>query len=99
MFYLKNQATKTKKTAFFLCNQKDTGKTGLAPLFLNREGNIKYARIRHYAHIDTATHKPQFTYCKIEDIESLKTLLKTQAISLTTEKVERSQIGHEKEVT
>ena len=73
------------------------GKAGLAQLFLNREGNIKYARIRHYSHLDTATHKPQFTYCKIEDIESLKTLLKTQAISLTTEKVESGQKGHEKE--
>jgi len=66
---------------------------GLAQIFLNREGIIKYARIRHYTHNDEVTKKPQFTYCKIEDTESLKTLLKTQGISLTTEKAISGQIG------
>jgi hypothetical protein len=68
-------------------------KMGLAQLFLNKEGNIKYARIRHYSHINAETHKPQFTYCKIEDIEALKTLLKSQGISLSTEKAESGQLG------
>ena len=68
-------------------------KSGLAQMFLNKAGTIRYARVRHYSHNDTATHKPQFTYCKIEDLESLKTLLKTQGISLTTEKATSGQIG------
>ena len=42
---------------------------------------------------DRVSHKPQCTYCKIEDLESLKTLLKTQGISLNTEKVISGQIG------
>jgi len=33
-------------------------------------------------------NKPQFMYCKIDDLLFLKTLLKTQAISLTTDEVE-----------
>jgi len=59
---------------------------GLAQLFLNKEGTIKYARVRHYSHADAVTHKPQFTYCKLTDLESLKTLLKTQGINLSIEK-------------
>jgi hypothetical protein len=62
-------------------------------MFLNKAGSIRYARVRHYSHNDATTHKPQFTYCKIEDLESLKTLLKTQGISLTTEKAISGQIG------
>jgi len=50
-------------------------------------------RIRHYSHNDAISHKPQFTYCKIEDLETLKTLLKTQGINLSIEKAESGQIG------
>ena len=74
----------------FLCECK---KIGLAQLFLNNAGSIRYARVRHYSHNDAVTHKPQFTYCKIENLESLKTLLKTQAINLNTEKANSGQIG------
>jgi hypothetical protein len=35
----------------------------------------------------------QSTYCKIEYLESLKTLLKTQGINLFIEKAESGQIG------
>jgi hypothetical protein len=68
-------------------------KLGLAQIFFNREGSIRYAMIRHYSHYDEVSHKPQFTYCKIDDLESLKTLLKTQGISLTSEKATSGQIG------
>lgn len=81
---------KIKCVSKFLCECKNVG---LAQLFLNREGSIRYARVRHYSHSNAVTHKPQFTYCKIEDLESLKTLLKTQGISLTTEKAISGQIG------
>ncbi len=73
-----------------ICN-----KQGLAQLFLNKEGNIKYARVRHYSHKDSTTGKPQFTYCKIENLDALKTLLKCQDISLTTEKPKSGQVGHD----
>ncbi len=69
------------------------GKAGLAQLFLNKAGEIKYARIRHYSHSDKVSHKPQFTYCKIEDLDALKTLLLTQGISLNTEKAFDGQLG------
>ena len=59
-------------------------KEGLAQLFLRKDGSISYARIRHYSHRDKVTHKPQFTYCKIEDLEALKTLLSQQNISLSS---------------
>ena len=71
-------------------------KMGLAQLFLNKIGNIKYGRIRHYSHADAVTHKPQFTYCKIIDLEELKTLICQQGISLSIEKAESGQIGHSK---
>jgi hypothetical protein len=47
---------------------------------------VKYARTSHYSHIDKDSEKPQFTYCKLEDLETLKTLLSQQNISLTTDK-------------
>jgi hypothetical protein len=67
--------------------------TGTIQLFLNRHGEIKYARTRHYSHLDKESKKPQFSYCKIMDLESLKTLLKTQSISLTAEKAMGGQVG------
>ena len=70
-------------------------KSGLAQMFLNKTGTIKYARVRHYSHNDAVTHKPQFTYCKIEDLESLKDLLKSRNISLDNEKAISGQIGQE----
>jgi hypothetical protein len=74
-------------------SQCQCGKTGLAQLFLNKEGNIRYARVRHYNHNDALTHKHQFSYCRIENLETLKDLLKTQTISLTTEKAMDGQVG------
>ncbi len=66
---------------------------GMLQAFLNKEGNVKYARVRHYSHLDVATHKPQFTYCKIEDMNSLKDLLKSEGNSLFTVKAESGQLG------
>ena len=57
---------------------------GLSQIFLNNNGEIRYARIRHYSHRDKVSNKPQFTYCKLEDLEALKTLLSQQGISLST---------------
>ncbi len=70
------------------------GQQGLAQVFYNKEGIFKYGRFRHFSHNDAVSHKPQFAYCTIENLDSLKDLLKTQAISLTTEKAMDGQLGH-----
>jgi hypothetical protein len=67
---------------------------GSIQLFLNRKGEVRYARTRHYTHVDKDSKKPQFTYCKIQDLEALQTLIKSQGISLNTDKVTAGQVGH-----
>ena len=62
------------------------GVYGLCQVFLRKDGSTSYARTRHYSHLDKDSMKPQFTYCKIEDLEALQTILKSQGISLTTDK-------------
>ena len=52
--------------------------TGSIQLFINKQNEVRYARTRHYSHLDKDSKKPQFTYCKIEDLEALKTLLNGQ---------------------
>jgi intergrase/recombinase len=69
------------------------GSTGSCQLFLNRTGRIRYAKVRHYSHIDKVSKKPQFIYCKLEDLQALKTLLLNKGISLSTDKVDSGQIG------
>jgi hypothetical protein len=63
---------------------------GSCQVFLRKDGSISYARTRHYSHLDKDSHKPQFTYCKIEDLETLKTLLSQQGTTLSTDKTEGS---------
>ena len=64
-------------------------------VFYNKSGDIKYARARHYT--GTLNGKPQFQYHP-QNTEALKTLLKTQPISLTTEKAESGQVGQAKHI-
>ena len=66
---------------------------GLAQLFLNKNGEVRYARVRHFTHRDATTKKPQFTYCKIENLEAMKTLLSQQGISLSSNKADNGQAG------
>jgi hypothetical protein len=67
--------------------------TGSIQLFLNKQNEVRYARTRHYSHIDKDSKKPQFTYCKINDLEALQTLIKSQSISIATEQVTAGQVG------
>jgi hypothetical protein len=67
--------------------------SGSIQLFLNRESEVRYARTRHYSHIDRESKKPRFTYCKINDLEALKTLLSDNNISLTTDRAKNGQTG------
>ncbi len=66
---------------------------GSIPLFINRSGQVRYARTRHFSHTDKTTKKPQFTYCRIQDLDALKTLLPQQGISLNTGMVTAGQVG------
>jgi intergrase/recombinase len=60
---------------------------------MNRLGQIRYARVRHYSHLDKVSRKPQFTYHKLEDHEALKTLLSNKGIQLNTSKADSGQTG------
>ncbi len=55
---------------------------GSIQLFLNKDNQVKYARTRHYSHLDKDSKKPQFTYCKTENLQVLKTLLLQQNFSI-----------------
>lgn len=55
---------------------------GSIQLFLNNKLEVRYARSRHYSFIKDSK-KQQFTYCRIENLEGLKTLLSQQIDSLT----------------
>jgi hypothetical protein len=48
------------------------GKKGLTQLFYNSKNEIRYCRVRHY--IGLKDSKPQFSYCRIEDLETLTNL-------------------------
>ena len=69
------------------------GKASLMQLFFRSNGEVSYGRARHY--IGKREGKPQFVYHP-QSIETLKTLLKTQSISLTTEKALDGQMGQTK---
>ena len=71
--------------------------TGSIQLFLNKQNEVRYARTRHYSHIDKDSKKPQFTYCKIQDSQALQTLLLNKGISLSTEEVTAGQVGQGKQ--
>ena len=67
--------------------------SGSIQLFFNNNLELRYARTRHYSHLDKDSHKPQFTYCKLEDLEALKTLLLNKGIQLSTSKADSGQLG------
>ena len=58
--------------------------TGSIQLFLNSKSEVRYARTRHYSTIAEDSIKPNFTYCRIENLEGLKTLLSNKSITLST---------------
>ena len=74
------------------------GKQGSCQLFLNKQNQMRYARTRHYSHIDKDTKKPQFTYCKIENLNALKTLLSNHNIQLNNNKTHSGQSGQQNNI-
>jgi hypothetical protein len=67
------------------------GKDSLIRLFFRSNSELSYGRAKHY--IGKRDGKPQFEY-HTQPMEVLKDLLKTQSISLTTEKATDGQVGH-----
>ena len=61
---------------------------------MNNSLEVRYARTRHYSHISKDSHKPQFTYCKIENLQALKTLLSDKLIH-STGKATAGQVGQD----
>ena len=61
---------------------------------MNKLDQIRYARVRHYSHIDKVSKKPQFTYHKLTNLEALKTLLSNKRIQLNKNKAKGGQSGH-----
>jgi hypothetical protein len=66
---------------------------GSIQLFLNKKLEVRYARTRHYNNINKDSRKPQFTYCKIENLEGLKTLLFQQLNTLSAACTAPGQVG------
>ena len=64
------------------------GNTGSLQLFLNKQGEVKYARVRHIIHKGKQGYNPNlkynFHYCKIEDLQQLETLLKSLSLKFPT---------------
>ena len=75
------------------------GKKGSCQLFLNKQNEVIYARVRHYLRLNPTTKKPQFEYHKVEDLEALKTLLKTKGVSFSTGKANKGQIDQKQAVS
>jgi hypothetical protein len=61
-----------------MCSDK-----GSCQVFFNKQGKMKYARVRHYVGL-SESKKPQFSYCKLEDLNQLETLLKTLKFQFPT---------------
>ena len=77
----------------FKAEWPECGTTGSLQLFLNNNGRVTYARVRHYSHTDNVMKKPQFLYCKIEDLDALKTLLLNKGIQFSTDRAKLGQAG------
>ncbi len=73
---MKIKCVKTEKCP--VCGYK-----GSIQVFFNKQGKIKYGRVRHYTGINEAK-KPQFNYHKVEDLKQLETLLKSSSFKFPT---------------
>ena len=56
---------------------------GSAQMFLNKNNQVRYCRVRHYVGLDEFG-KPQFTYHKVIDLGVLKTLYENQGFHFKT---------------
>ena len=57
---------------------------------MNKAGEVRYDRTLRCSHLAKESGSPQFIYCKIENPDALKALLKSHGISLNAEAVNGS---------
>ncbi len=69
------------------------GKEGLAQAFLNKSGQVRYARVRHYLKLDSETKKPVFEYHRLENLAEIETQLKTKGLLTSVENGTAGQVG------
>jgi hypothetical protein len=64
------------------------GNSGSLQLFINKQNEVKYGRVRHIIHKGETGYNPNlkynFHYCKIEDLQQLETLLKSLSLKFPT---------------
>ena len=56
---------------------------GSAQLFFNKNNQVRYCRVRHYVGLNEF-RKPEFTYHKINDLSTVKTLYENQGFHFKT---------------
>ncbi len=69
------------------------GKEGLAQAFLNKSGQVRYVRVRHYLKLNSETKKPMFEYHRLENLAEIETQLKTQGLLTSVENGTAGQVG------
>jgi hypothetical protein len=73
------------------------GNSGSLQLFINKQGEVKYARVRHRIHENEEGFNPNikynFTYCKIPGSKQLETLLNSVNIQYPKPKLETPSLG------
>ena len=71
--------------------------SGSLQLFINRQGKVTYARVKHRIHENQPDYNPNikynYKYCKIPDLQQLETLLKTLNFQSPTPKLETPSLG------
>jgi hypothetical protein len=74
------------------------GNSGSLQLFINKQGEVKYARVRHRIHENQPDYNPNikynFKYCKISDLKQLETLLNSVNFQYPKTKLETPSLGH-----
>jgi hypothetical protein len=66
------------------------GDKGSIQVFFNKQLQIKYGRVRHYTGLNEAK-KPQFSYCKIENLNQLEALL--TSLNFQFSQTQQKQLG------
>ncbi len=77
------QVCESMKYRCFKSECPECHNTGSIQLFINNKHEVRYARTRH-TYLAKESKRQQFTYCKIKDLEALKTLLSNKPITLST---------------
>jgi hypothetical protein len=73
-------------------------KDGNCQVFFNKQNEIRYGRVRHYIPKEAKEYnrdnKYNFSYCKLEDLQQLETLLKTLDFPFPATETQTENSGH-----